>query len=262
MICLFKRLLCLLLALLTVMSCTALAASETPVSVNGVLLATPNTVADNGTAYVSAYHVAAALCPDTVSSWDSGMTLQGTGYTLTLQGGAKYIVMNGRYLYVPGGVRVHASGDLLVPARILGRAFGVEVGYQDGTVIFTGEAAPLVPGEQYYNASDLDLISRVVQHESGNQPLEGKIGVANCILNRVYNPAFPNSVYEVLFQKNQFPGATNATPKAESIIAAKLALDGANTVGGACWFNGAGRACWASRHKTHIITIGGHAFYG
>ncbi len=258
----FKRLVCLLLALLVVMSCTALAASETPVNVNGVQLAAPNTVADKGTAYISALHLAQALCPDAVASWDNGMTVQGTGFTLTVQAGAKYIVMNGRYLYVPGTVRTHSTGDLLVPARVLARAFGVAVWYQDGTVYFDGEATPLVSGKDYYNAGDLDLISRVVQHESGNQPLEGKIGVANCILNRVNHPSFPGSVHGVLFQKNQFPGATNATPNAESVIAAKLALDGANTVGSACWFNGAGRACWASRHKTHFITIGGHAFYG
>lgn len=266
MICLFKRLLCLLLAVLTVVSCSALAASETPapvpVDVNGVRLATPNTVVDNGTAYISAYYVASALCPDTVASWEDGMILQGTGYKMTVQSGAKYIVMNGRYLYVPGGVRRHESGDLLVPARVLGKAFGVGVWAYEGVVYLYGEVTPLMSGEEYYNASDVDLISRVVHHESGNQPLAGKIGVANCILNRVYSPIFPNSVYEVLFQKNQFTGATNATPSGESIIAAKLALDGANTVGGACWFNGVGKPCWASRNKNLIITIGGHAFYG
>ncbi len=188
------------------------------------------------------------------------MTLKGTGYTMTLQSGGKYIVMNDRYLYVPGGVRRHESGDLLVPARVLGKAFGVSVWAHEGVVYFAGDVTPLVSGSEYYYAGDVELLARVIQHESGNQPLEGKIGVANCILNRVYSPIFPNSVYEVLFQKNQFTGATNANPKAESIIAAKLALDGANTVGGACWFNGVGKSCWASRHKTHIITLGGHAF--
>jgi len=31
--------------------------------------------------------------------------------------------------------------------------------------------------------------------------LEGKLAVANVVLNRVKSPSFPNTVYDVIFQK-------------------------------------------------------------
>lgn len=220
------------------------------------------TVVD-GVTYVSACLVTQALCPDAVSTWEADrVTLSGSGFTMTIQPGASYLVCNGRYLYIPGQIHTHQdTGDLLVPVRVLSKALGAQVEWDpSGTYLTSG--TPLESGDTFYNAQDLDLIARVVQHESGNQPLEGKIGVANVILNRVKFPQFPNTVRGVLDQKNQFPGATNATPKAQAVIAAKLAMDGANTVGDACWFNGVGKPCWASKNKALIAVIGNHAFYG
>jgi len=71
----------------------------------------------------------------------------------------------------------------------------------------------------------------------------------------------------VIFQKNQFSPAASGSiyrePNAESVIAAKLCLDGANTVGNALWFHNPRivRSCWATRNRTYVTTIGNHAFY-
>lgn len=72
----------------------------------------------------------------------------------------------------------------------------------------------------------------MVYAESGNQSLDGKIAVANVVLNRVKSPIFPNTIEGVLAQKNQFPtygsgSLAKRTPNEGSIIAAKLAMDGA-----------------------------------
>ena len=65
--------------------------------------------------------------------------------------------------------------------------------------------------------------------------MEGKIAVGNVVLNRVNDPRFPNTVYGVVFQRNQFTpamtGTINRTPNESSVIAAKLCLEGANTAG-------------------------------
>ena len=172
-----------------------------------------------------------------------------------------YLAVNGRYLYIPDAVKANDEGDTLVPTRTLGRALGAYVEWSDG-VCFTTNGTPLTSGDEYYDAQTVDLLARVITHESGNQPLNGKIAVGNVILNRVNSSSFPNTVSEVLYAPGQFPGATNATPNSESILAAKLCLDGAMVVPGAYWFNGAGKSCWASRNKNTIATIGGHAFYG
>lgn len=301
-----KRLLCMLLALLTVLACPLLlgvgevpvpqetaapveAQMEEPVApadaqaqepapqgvvnqfdvyVGGQLVPDAHSVLDSGTTYVSVPAVAQALCPETTASWAGGyadVVLTGPGYTLSYNAARSYIVCNGRYLYLPTGVRLHPQdSELLIPVRVLAKALGAEVGWDAAGVQLT-PGTPLESGDTFYNAQDVDLLARVIQHESGNQPLAGKIGVANVILNRVATGSrggFADSVYGVLFQKNQFPGATNATPKSEAILAAKLALDGANTVGNARWFNGVGKACWASKNKTLIVNIGGHSFYG
>lgn len=260
-----KRLLCLWMALTLLMglSVPALAApaSQIPVYVDGQAVENAAAVVDNGVTYVSLYSTTLALRPG--SHLRSDGMMEGEDFLLAAWPGQAYLACNGRFLYVPGLVRCHPETcETLVPVRTLATALGAAVEWKDGGIYLTTGGAALESGETYYNAADVDLIARVVQHESGNQPLAGKIGVANVILNRVKLPQFPNTVYEVLFQKNQFTGATNATPKAEAVIAAKLALDGANTVGNACWFNGVGKSFWASRHKSLIVTIGNHSFYG
>ena len=239
----------------------AAAESQIAVYVDGALVEKAAAVVENGVTYVSLYHTTLALRPGSYLRADGLMV--GSDFTMGAFVGSQYMACNNRFLYVPGLVRAHPeTHETLVPVRSLALALGAKVEWNaDGIHLTTGGAA-LQDGGTFYNAADVDLIARVIRHESGNQSLAGKIAVANVILNRVKSHQFPNTVYEVLFQKNQFPGATNATAKAEDIIAAKLAIDGANTVGGACWFNGVGKACWASRNKTLIATIGGHSFYG
>ena len=111
------------------------------------------------------------------------------------------------------------------------------------------------------------ILSRIIYAESGNQSLDGKIAVGNVVLNRVASPRFPNTVYEVIFQRNQFTpamtGSINRTPSAESVIAAKLCLDGANTAGDALYFVNPNMSpySWASRNRPYVATIGAHAFF-
>ena len=58
-------------------------------------------------------------------------------------------------------------------------------------------------------------------------------------------------------------GTIYSTPNAESVIAAKLCLDGANTVGDALYFVNprATPGSWASRNRPYVATIGAHAFF-
>lgn len=267
-----KRFLCAVLSLaLAVGLCPAALAAEeeapavpkADVLVDGERM--PNFRAEiyDNTAYLSLYGATLALRPDASVSWEEDrLVARAEDFVLSAKVGDIYLEINGCCLYIPGRVKFDSVGDTLVPARVLGRALGASVDWVDGDVCLTGGGTPLASPEGYYDATDLDLIARVIMHESGNQSLEGKIAVGNVILNRVNSPSFPNTVAEVLAQKNQFPGATNATPNASSLRAAQLCLDGAMLVPGAYYFNGVGRSCWASRNKSLIAIIGGHAFYG
>ena len=107
-------------------------------------------------------------------------------------------------------------------------------------------------------------LSRIIYAESGNQILDGKIAVGNVVMNRVESSQFPNNIYDVLNQKNQFSPASSLsrrTPNSESVLAAKLVLDGAKVVPNALFFARAGLSCYASKYRTYVTTIGAHAFY-
>ena len=263
-------------ALLCLALCFALAgqaaAAEGGVSftVNGTPLAEDvRSYAEDGITYVSYGAILFALYPDATAVWANGRAeVTAEGLTMYLKPGAKYIEANGRCLYVPGGLRSQ-DGMILVPVRTLCQALGAEAVWDSatGTVNITAVSGPIVSGDSYYDAEDLDLLSRLIYAESGNQPLEGKIAVGNVVLNRVASPLFPNTVADVIYQPNQFSpagsGHLSRTPNAESVVAAKLCLEGANTAGNALYFVNpvTSPGSWASRNRPYVATIGAHAFY-
>ena len=188
--------------------------------------------------------------------------------TLTAVVGEQYLVANGRYLYAADGI-ITLDGMVAVPIRLLAEALNLSVFYDadTGCVELTRgeEIGYLEDGETYYDAESLYWLSRIIYSESGNQSLEGKIAVGNVVLNRVAHSSFPDTIYDVIFQKNQFSPASSGSiyrdPNEESVVAAMLVLDGAEVMGDALFFNRAGLKCYASKNRTYVATIGGHAFY-
>ena len=55
----------------------------------------------------------------------------------------------------------------------------------------------------------------------------------------------------------------NRTPNAESVVAAKLTLEGVNTAGHSLYFINprVSAGSWVARTRTHVTTIAAHAFY-
>lgn len=51
---------------------------------------------------------------------------------------------------------------------------------------------------------EMELIAQLVQAEAGNQGLSGMRLVVDVVLNRVESDKFPNTVEDVIFQKNAF----------------------------------------------------------
>ena len=222
-----KRAIC---AALCLTLCIALggqaAAAERGVSfiLNGAVLETEIAaqVIDQ-TVYVSYWPIVQALYPDAAAVWANHRAEVTTeGLALYIKPGAKYIEANGRYLYVPEGVQVQGY-DILVPIRVLGRALGAYINWNGASsaVEITSGSSPIPSGTLAYQEDVVYWLSRIIYAESGNQSLDGKIAVGNVVLNRVASPRFPNTVYEVIFQRNQFTpamtGSINRTPSAESV---------------------------------------------
>ena len=116
--------------------------------------------------------------------------------------------------------------------------------------------------------SDIDLLERLVEAEAGSEPYAGKIAVANVVFNRIDSDKYPNTLKDVIYQKNQFEVVNLGTidtkiPSEETKQAVREALRGKTTVPKDTVI------FWASYlNKSHAIwsnckitaTIGGHHF--
>ncbi|MDF2520431.1 MAG: cell wall hydrolase [Clostridia bacterium] len=120
-------------------------------------------------------------------------------------------------------------------------------------------------------ATDLYWLSRIINAEAGAEPYNGKVAVGNVVLNRVRSSSFPNTIKGVIFEYYkgipQFSpvadGSIYKTPSADSIRAAKDALNGVRPVGSATYFFNPDKASgsWIVANKTYVMRIGDHVFY-
>ncbi|MDR0446234.1 MAG: cell wall hydrolase [Oscillospiraceae bacterium] len=223
-----------------------------------------------GTSYADARDLAEALGAEIVAGGDDSdfVTITAPELELTAKTGDVYIVANGRFLYAPNGVFTE-DGKFYLPVRQTARAFGANVQWSDAfrTVLITPGDAPIEPADTAYSEEDIKWLSRIIFAEAGGESFDGMLGVGNVVMNRVHSEYYPDSVYGVIFDRRSgvqftpaYSGAINNTPSEACVIAAKLAIDGADVVGESLYFSGAER-CWASRHRNRYTTIGGHDFY-
>lgn len=256
------------LTLVFVLSGQVFAAGTPTITLNGTALEMDITsVVENGTTYVSYWPIVKAMYPDANAVWEGGKAVvTAKGLNLSIQPGTFYIQANGRYLYVEDGF-YQRNSLMLVPIRVLAKALGATVAWSGSgnTVNLVPGSGPIASGNRFYDADDLYWLSHIIHAESGNQPLVGKIAVGNVVLNRVADPTFPSTIRAVVLQPGQFTpvenGTIKLTPSAESLLAAKLCLDGANTAGDSLYFVNYHFSSWASRNRPYVATIGAHAFY-
>lgn len=258
---------CLLLAL-----ALGTGASAARLKVNGQVIETdvaPKVI--NNTTYVSLRSVTEALRADAHVSWEGRAVARASGLTMTAAPGEHYMEANGRALYIGDTVRAEA-GRTLVPVRTLAKALDATVDWDPATgdVNIQQGSGTITSADAYYNQDDLYWLSRIISAESQGEPLTGKIAVGNVILNRVKSGEFPGSVYGVIFDQRwggQFTPVQNGTiyhtPTAESVLAAKLCLDGANTAGESIYFLAPAIASnhWVMQNRPYVTTIGNHWFY-
>ena len=102
-----------------------------------------------------------------------------------------------------------------------------------------------------YTQDELKLLACLVHAEAGNQCYEGKLAVANVVLNRVKTSKYPNSINDVIYQPGQFTVARTGSLAKQldryedystksqqlTIKAAKAALSGANNIGSRLYFH-------------------------
>ena len=224
---------------------------------------------EEGTTYVSLRAVANVLSPDAAVTWEDGTAwVRGAGLTLSAKPGEQWLTVNGRALYIPHGVRLE-KGSTLVPIRALATALGGEVDWdrEAGVTLTPGSG---VPGSAPYTEKELYWMSRIISAESRGEPLLGKLAVGTVVLNRVASEEFPDTIYDVIFDRKwgvQFAPVANGTiyddPTEESVLAARLVLDGARAAGDSLYFLAPDLTNnhWIMENQTHVTTIGCHWFY-
>lgn len=269
----------LLLLALTVMPLSAFAAQKTdyeniPLYVEGKELNGGDALLINEITYVPLRKLAESVRSDvkiTYSDKTKTATLKFGENTVYVTTGLRYISVNGRYFYGKGAV-LNVNGSLYVPVRALAKALGFDVEWNNRTrsVNLVRERWTIADAESYYNADDLYWLSRIIEAEAGGEILEGKIAVGNVVLNRVADKRYPNTIWGVIFDfKNgiqftpAYTGTVYNTPSSESIIAAKMCLEGYEIVPGVLFFFNPRIATsnWISKNRPFAARIGLHDFY-
>ncbi|NLZ81951.1 MAG: cell wall hydrolase [Clostridiales bacterium] len=121
-------------------------------------------------------------------------------------------------------------------------------------------------GEEEY-----DILLHIVAAEAGGCDIKGQILVANVIFNRMENEKFPNTIKEVVFQKNQFTPALNGTIWNAHISdltkeAVDRALNGEDFSEGALFFSARSMVdpddmTWFDRNLKWLFEHDGHEFF-
>lgn len=127
-----------------------------------------------------------------------------------------------------------------------------------------------------YSKEDLRLLACLVHAEAGTQSYEGKLAVANIVLNRVKSPKYANSIKAVIYQKGQFSVAYSGSMEKQlasyshysnqsqllSIKAAKAALEGSNNIGSRLYFHSYKAAVKKGYDsKSTAVKLGDHLFW-
>ena len=124
--------------------------------------------------------------------------------------------------------------------------------------------------------ADYDTLLRIVEAEAGGEDENGKLLVANVVLNRVDSPLFPDTVREVVYQQDygvyQFSPVSDGridrvTVSDETRRAVERAVYGEDISQGALYFAARSAASgesmrWFDSSLTWLFAYGGHEFYG
>lgn len=122
---------------------------------------------------------------------------------------------------------------------------------------------------------DYDTLLRIVEAEAGGEDQNGKLLVANVVLNRVNNELFPDSVWDVVMQREQ--GIAQFSPTVDgrfqnvrvsedTVAAVERALYGEDISQGALYFCArekadSDRLKWFDRKLTRLFSYGNHEFF-
>lgn len=116
---------------------------------------------------------------------------------------------------------------------------------------------------------DMLLLQKIVMAEAEGEPYQGKVAVANVVLNRLRSANFPDTIKKVIYQKSQFSPVANGRlkrvkPNEDSINAVNSALSGEKEVTDDTYFFLSlklAQDLTVHHSQEYAKTIGNHTFY-
>lgn len=249
---------------------------QTDLVVNGRQVLAGRVFTLSGVTYVPMYKFASWLgvFEQTNSKQNGRQVSTITGDNLKIQAvsGNLYISANDRYFYTVGEI-LTIGGELYVPIYPLVKALNCYVSYNSSTESYnvrSGDTSRLPAASKIYRDDEVYWLAKIISAEARGESFKGKMAVGNVILNRVRSNLFPNTIYSVIFDRKygvQFSpilnGSIYAEPTAESIIAAKVCLEGYSLSNEILYFVNPAIApnSWISKNRSYAFTVGNHAFY-
>ena len=214
------------------------------------------------------------LCNADSITWNSKTrtaTVEKYNMRASISEQSPYIEASGRYFMLNTPI-LNISDRLFVPIRELSKLFSIEVKWDANTltVVLKNTNKAFISGEKFYNKDDLYWLSRIISAESQGEVLRGKIAVGNVVLNRMRSSSYPNTIYGVIFDRKngtQFSpvaiGSIYNTPTQESVIAAKICLEGHTLSNEILFFMNPRIATnnWRAKNREFAFKIGNHSFY-
>ncbi len=251
-------------------------AKSTDLWVNGRRVLSGRVFTLNGTTYVPMFRFADWLGVFNKSnSTQNGARMSrivGDNLKIEAVEGNLYISANDRYFYTVGKV-LNIGGELYVPIAPLVKALNSYVKYNaqnESYYVSSGDTSRLKPANKIYRDDEVYWLSRIISAEARGEEFRGKMAVGNVILNRTRSMLFPNTIYGVVFDRKygvQFSPVLNGSiysqPTAESVIAAKICLEGYSLSNEILYFVNPRVApnSWISKNRPYAFAIGNHTFY-
>ncbi|MBQ5675852.1 MAG: cell wall hydrolase [Lachnospiraceae bacterium] len=124
----------------------------------------------------------------------------------------------------------------------------------------------------YLKLKEYNVLLRIVEAEAGGEDITGKMLVANVIMNRIQSGRFPDTVTEVVYQKNpngkaQFSPTVNGRIDSvkvsqQTITAVERVLNGEDSSNGALYFRSVhSNGTWHDSSLRRVAEHGNHIFY-
>ena len=135
------------------------------------------------------------------------------------------------------------------------------------------EETPEALTENSFSLEDQEyqVLLKIVEAEAGCEDTEGRMLVANVVMNRVRNGYFPNTVTEVVYQRQdgtaQFSPVSDGRIDTENVYkgtidAVARVMNGEDISQGALFFRSVrSRSGWFDQKLSRVLEHGNHIFY-